>query len=268
MPPLSRLKVVLFLLFFFAAPLQAETEIEVIPLKHRLATELIPVVQTLVGKEGSVTACDQKLIIKASSEDLDGIKKVLNQLDRKRQTLRIMVRQGVSRGQVGRQRDFISNEDAAGKSPPDMLRERGAYRLGNLENSITQSLQVLDGESALLIVGKEVPFTRELALLAGRHTGIAQKIDFREVTTGFWVRPCLRGEEILLEITPHMAFLEPLPEGVMDFQKLTTSVRVPLNEWYNLSNHLKNGDEVSRAILLWRTGRGSEERHIWVKVEK
>jgi hypothetical protein len=268
MAPLSRLSLVLFLLLFFAAPLQAETETEVIPVKHRLATELIPVVQTLVGEKGTVTACDQNLIIRATSQDLDAIKKVLSQLDKENQTLRIMVRQSVRCGEVGSQRVFASDGDAAGNSRSDILREGGAYRLGNLERSITQSLQVLDGESALVTVGKEIPFTRELALVAGRHTGIAQKIDLRKVTTGFWIRPRLQGEEILLEITTHMALLEPFSEGVKEVQKLTTSARVPLGEWYNLSNHLKNGDEISRAILLWRAGQGSEEHDVWVKIEK
>lgn len=181
-----------------------------------------------------------------------------------RDLLKLTVRQ-----QVGKKGIERGGERAVRGGAEDGRTEGGRERrLGNAGRSDEQFLHVLDGESALIAVGREIPFTREIGLLAGRHRALSRAVEYRQVGTGFRVRPRLQGEEVLLEIAPAMTALSSEGEDELDFHHLVTTVRIPLGQWYNLAGHLSRGDEVSRAVLTLRAGGEREERELWIKVER
>ena len=70
----------------------ADMRIEVVPLKHRLAQDVIPILEPLVDKGGTVTGMNDQVIIKSTPSNLRQLRKVLNTLDRAPRRLRISVR--------------------------------------------------------------------------------------------------------------------------------------------------------------------------------
>ena len=85
------------------------------------------------------------------------------------------------------------------------------------------------------------------------------------MTTGFAVRPRSIGNQIEVEITPRIAQLNK--SGFIDFEELTTVVRVMRGEWLNIGGIMSQKDEVSRAILSKQSSRQSQDNQLSILVE-
>ena len=72
--------------------LAAEPELRVIPLRHRLADEVVPVVRPLLAPGESVSGMDSRLIVRAAPRTFAQIERVLAEIDTPRRNLRISVR--------------------------------------------------------------------------------------------------------------------------------------------------------------------------------
>ncbi|OEU63538.1 MAG: hypothetical protein BA870_05260 [Desulfuromonadales bacterium C00003094] len=258
-----------------AWPCQAE--IKVLALKHVVAEEIVPMVRDVLEGQGKVSVWDNRLIINASVEDIATIEEVLQQIDLPPTMLRISVRQEKRQGQSGT-RAILSNPPApgmagAGVSEPTVAAP-GARLLGNTAEQTTQTLRLRDGSEGFILMGEKVPYVREMLLLARRYAGYGQTIEFQAVNTGFWVRPILERGYATLEIRPHLEGFQRSSSRMMgmpsavQLQELISTVRVPLGQWVDLGHHLREGDEVSRAILTWRTSNLRQERTVWVKVDR
>lgn len=236
----------------------AQDEVRVVELRHRDAADLLPPLREMLGDGVRASAFEGKLLLRGSGEALASAEDLVRALDVPRPVLRVSVHQDASRTGIVRRLGT-----AAGGPGPQSER-----RLSTSERRAQQSLQVLDGEKALIVVGREVPFTHDILAVAGRHVAVQREVVYREATTGFVVRPRLQGEEVLVEVTPHMTLFSGDREDALDFHRLATTVRIPLGEWYNLAAHLESGDEVSRSILTLRAGGGETDRSLWIRVER
>ncbi|HKK02131.1 MAG TPA: secretin N-terminal domain-containing protein [Desulfuromonadales bacterium] len=267
----------LVLFIFLPTPVRAQADsVEVIPIHHRSAAELLPVVRQMLGKTGTASAYDHQLVVKAPRKQLTAMEKLIEKLDIPRPLLRIDVWQGVADAGVseGASIDAHNDKDAvrfgteASAGGPGNPSGRFGYQIGNTQHGTEQVLHVLDGKQALITVGKEVPFTSAFAVMSGNKSGYAEQRTLRKVTTGFWVRPHLTGQDVELQIMPHLSSQEPGASDIVDSQHVATTVRVPLGRWYNLGGELRDSDPLSRAIVQWQAGAGAEERSIWIKVER
>lgn len=268
----------LLLLLVTAWPCQAE--IKVMAVKHVAAEEILPVVRDVLEGQGKVSVWDNRLIINASPEEIATIEEVLQQIDLPPTMLRISVRQKERKGQAGN-RAVLSSPPVTGMASPSVpaspigaMTSPGARRFGNTAEQTTQTLRIRDGSKGFILMGEMVPYVREMLLLARRYAGYGQTVEFQAVNTGFWVRPILERGYATLEIRPHLegfqrssARMMGMPSPVK-LQELISTVRVPLGKWVDLGHHLREGDEVSRAILTWRTSNLHQEQTIWIKVDR
>ena len=88
------LQALLLLTALLQVPAYAQnTVIEVVPLKHRTAEQVIPVLKPLVDPEGSISGFQNQLIIRAPPAGLAHLKQVLATLDTMPRRLMITVRQ-------------------------------------------------------------------------------------------------------------------------------------------------------------------------------
>lgn len=260
----------------------AATEVRVFTLVHQSAEELEPVVAQTLGDDGKVTAFRNQLIVRGSAADLKAVATLLRELDQRRESLTISVRQqnssvstgthlGVAaEGRVG-DADYEAGRVTRGTSRPatgGAVELQAQRTLGNAQSSVEQFLHVLDGDRAFIVVGKKVPFTSDLAVASGKHNAYARSVRYLEVNTGFWVKPTIRGEEVEMEISPRLADATAADPPVIEFQELTTRVRVPVGSWFDLGATMSTGDEVSGAILSHTLQTGSEHRQILIKVDR
>ncbi len=78
----------------FGAGLAQAQDLQIIQLKHRLAADLLPVVQPLVESGGSITGTDNVLLVCPSARNLEQIRQAVAALDRAPRQLLISVGQG------------------------------------------------------------------------------------------------------------------------------------------------------------------------------
>lgn len=243
-------------------------EVKVLELRHRPASEIAATLEPLLGRESSVSAYGGKLILKGSAKELAEIEQLVRKLDIQRTTLRLSVRQNAGNLSSGQQ-DALGGRILTGPGAETELAARFERTLGTGAQTSEQFLLVLDGEEGYIAVGREVPYTSELAVLAGRHLAMAQRTEFRQVSTGFRVRPQLLAEAVQLELTPHMASLDRQQQGgELTFSTLTSKVVIPFGQWFDLAGHLESRDELSRAILARNLGSGRVHSQVHIKVDR
>lgn len=266
--------VVLTIVLGTSSAFAAETDVKIIYVKHRPASEIATVVREVLGDAGKVVAFEDRLIVRAPSAELKKARKLISQLDVAKAMLQVSVRQNAQQatadGSGGLTLSSQASHAAKHYGAIPSFRSKGKYSrsIGNAEKQSEQFVKVLEGEAAFITTGRRIPFSQFKAFAAGDHVEVLEAVNFYEVTTGFWVSPQLQGEEVVLTITPHLSEPTAGVEGGIDFQELSTRVRVPLGEWVDLAGSLQNANEVSRAILTLRAGGKTERRQVLVKIDK
>lgn len=249
----------------------AAPQLKIITLQHRFAEDLLSVIQPLAGPSGTVSGFNNQLIINAEPSAMADIEAALQSLDVQRRNWRITLsnrasntrsetQTGVS-GEIGRD-VRVSVPDSRGQT------RRGVnVALNERTQSWTQSgsmeLQTMDGETAYLRIGKQIPYTETWIEMTRRHVRVVQDIHWRDVTTGFIVRPRLIGTQVDLEITPRLSALDN--DGNIDFTELATHIRITPGEWIDLGGMLSSHDEVSHAIL--HKGDGSQQSSMQLRIK-
>ena len=275
------------LLLAFAALLALSAagadEARVIQLKHRPASEVIPLIRPLLGPDDVLNGMDFRLIIRASEKNLKEVERILAQVDVARQRLRITVEQ-VSAGDRATVSQSVTGQVRIGDQarvtlpakPPqqgglvvqkDGLRYTANRRTTTASNANTQTVMTMDGQRAWIRIGQSVPHVRKILALSRRQLVLIQDIEFQDVMTGFDVLPRVHGDRVLVEITPRLSSLRNPATGLADFQELSTTVETKLGEWLDLGEILENRGEVHRAILESATTTSGERRTVRLKIE-
>jgi hypothetical protein len=259
----------------------ALAEPRIFHLQNRPAADIVETVRTVLGSDAKVVAADDRLFVNATPSELAAVTELLGVLDRPPAMLRISVAQNhdVSAGevQIGTSGSVSIGSSTVVIGRPDTpLRERryddrDHLRIGASSSQhqeyrrAEQFVVTLEGHPARISVGRRIPFAERWLVLAHRHAHVVETIRYESVDTGFEVQPDLLGAQVQLHIYPFMAFQNPQQPCEIQFQELTTTVRIPLGEWYDLGGTMAGRDEVSREIL--GSGNDGEGRGGFVRIK-
>lgn len=285
---------------------QAETEFKIISLKHRNANDVMPALEPFMQAGELLTGSDYNLFVRANPETFAIITRMLPSLDVARQNLTITITISNSDVSNNTQSEIgISGRQRAGgveinlprntvtqSNGQTITRQSSGIRVGteyglgveaNQRNNIQtqrsqQFVNVQDGAQSFIKVGKIVPFTQRWVIITQRYITRQNVTDFREITTGFAVRPRVVGEnttsnQIELEITPRIYNLnEPVSQGrnqfgTIDFQELSTVVRVNRGEWLDLGGFMQSRDAISREIVSNVQNNINQSTKVMIKVD-
>jgi type II secretory pathway component GspD/PulD (secretin) len=269
-----RSSLLLLILLCVGHAAQATTQFKMITLQYRFAQDVLPIVESMVGPEGKVSALDNHLMITATPEQLTAIEQVLAKLDVARKTMRITVSHDdmldSDSAAVGARAQGRVGDVTVGVGAPRPSRGNGVdvgVDQRNSRYSVTgsQFVSVTEGEQAFIRVGQSVPYTQQWISITQRHTHIQQGTQFQDITTGFAVRPRAIGQEVELQIMPRIA--RPGAGGIVDFQELQTTVRVAPGTWFDLGGTMEARDEVSRTILNQRSSSGVRSQKLMIRVD-
>lgn len=280
--------IVMLLLSIVATVVLADYPLKIIPLKHRSAEELIPVIRPMLGAGENVGGMQYQLFVRASDKGLRDIELLLGELDKARKNLRITLQQDVARsgnatsqgvsgeGRVGDVRVIASSRGESGGrgglviggAEEDSLRYKITRSTGSSQDNNSQFISVLEGAPAFIRVGQSLPYVQRFLVFAGNRVAYGQDTRFLNVTTGFDVLPRLNGDQVELEIAPRLSFAGN--GGIQDvrFQELQTTVSARLGEWVDLGGMTSGRDEVSRAIFETASTQSGERRTVRLKVEE
>jgi type II secretory pathway component GspD/PulD (secretin) len=245
--------------YLIAGPVLAQS-LEVIDLRYRTAAEVIPVLQPLLEQGGALTGQDYKLFVRASAANVRQLRAALTQIDRKPNQLLVSVRRSTQQEmerEAAQVSGTVSNRgsDVSVRATDSDARDR---RDG------VATVQVIEGSSAFISSGSDVPIVTAFAAGGGRRPWVAATTAYRNVRSGFVVTPRVNGQTVVLDIEQQD---ERLVNGNVQSQHLTTQVSGTLGEWIQLGGISESASTQQRGILSRQYSTQSDERSIWVQVK-
>ena len=198
-----------------AASCSAMADTEVVSLSNRTSADLLPVAQNFIGKDGTVSAYDNQLIVNASADKIDGLRTLLAQLDTPARRLLITVDTNEN------------NQQNSGDSQTRIISYGTASRDGGV-----QQIQASEGVPALIQVGQSVPLTTTQQDSYGR---LQNQTQYRNVTQGFYVTASVTGDTVHLAISTNRDRMSQERPDVVNVQSTDTTVSGRLGEWIPLA---------------------------------
>lgn len=258
------------LLMMLAQSAYAQTELRIFTLQHHFAKDLYSVITPLVGQDGTVTGTNNQLIVRATPAQLAEIEAVIAAFDVPRVNRKITVASNRNQNTTYNNTELSGNVNIGNVTIGNRQREHGARidvtrQQNQSKQNSQQFIQVVDGQRAFIQVGQLVPFTQDWLLMTKRYAQLTRTIDWVEVSTGFAVRPRTIGNQVEIEITPRIAMLNS--QESIDFETLTTIVRVSLGEWVNIGQTMQQRDELSRKILGSQSGSFEDKSNLSIRVD-
>lgn len=250
--------------FFFAwaQALAADLILEVIALRYRTVEQVLPVVQPLVPKPGTVSGMQNRLIVRTTASNLAEIRRVLEAIDREPRRLLITVRQDAdaSLGAAGAR--------LSGDRPS--VHVHGTRALENDRSS--QQLQVLEGNEAFIQVGRSVPVpVHRIVREAVGGRVIERRVDaieYRDILSGFHVRPRVSGDLVTVEVAPQRDTPAHLGPGSMNVQRASTTVSGRLGEWIELGGVVSGRARESSGTVYRTDAAATETRQILIRIDE
>lgn len=267
------------------------TVLEVIPLRYRTAQEVIPIIQPMLAREGSVSGLQGQLIVQTTPANLEEIRRILASVDTVPRQLVITVRQdadtdrsrntaevsGSVGGEHGRVTIPPASRDPRGgnvvlRDGDDRVRVHVAEGrdLGTDRN--TQTVRVMEGREAFVRVGQSVPVrerqVRRVVVSGQVVEQVVEGTQYRDVTTGFYVLPRIAGERVTLDVRPQRESLSDQIRGGVNVQSVVTTVSGRLGEWMDIGG-ISQDASGQQTVRFGRTVTSSRDnRRVLVKVEE
>lgn len=285
---IGRLTLVFTLLACGTAAAQTAV-LEVIPLNYRTVEQVIPIIEPMLAPGGSISGMRGQLIVRTTPANLEEIRRILASVDTMPRRLLITVRQDADSdssrraaeisGSVGSDHARVvvpGSGDRGGnvvlRDGDDRLQARVFDSRRAESDRNTQTVQVLEGNTAFIRTGQSVPVpSRQVVRTVVNGRVVEQVVDsteYRDVTTGFHVLPRVHGDRVTLDINPQRDTLNRQIPGAVNVQGMATMVSGRLGEWIEIGG--LGQERSSRQATLSGRGAGSvaESRRVLVRVEE
>ena len=268
---LSRLIAVLA---FVLAGAAAADEVEVIPLQHRTAEQLIPTLRPLVAPGGAVTGIQSSLVVRSTRANIEEIKRVVAALDKAPRRLLISVRQDAGgtaeRRSISAGGTVTGNHGSVSVGPGapagSGVNARVLDSSRTAEGRIVQQVQALEGSPAYISVGSSQPVPIRSTTVGPGGTVVSQGVVYQDASSGFSVIPRLSGDRVTLEINPRLESANR--QGGVSSRQIVTSASGRLGEWIELGGVSQTSSRDSRGILSRDTATRESSGSVWVKVDE
>ena len=238
--------------------LAQQTVLEVIPLRYRAAAEVIPVIQPLLPREGSVSGFQGQLVVRTTPANLEEIKRILASLDTAPRQLVITVRQDVdsARSRSAAEISGSVGGDHGRVTVPGSRDTRG----GNVvlrEGDDHVRLQAFEGSSSQSDRG-----TQSVRVLEGRE------VFLRDAASGIYVRPRITGDRVTVDVSAQRESLSAQPHRGVNVQGVVTTVSGRLGEWIEIGGVGSETSARQSALLEGRTTAARDNRRVLIKIEE
>jgi hypothetical protein len=262
-----------------------QTVLEVIDLHYRSADQIVPMLQPLLAPGGTISALQNRLIVRTTPENLADLRKVLDAVDSRPKRLVISVRQEVTQtglaseaevsGSIGTGRARVT-VPGSGSTRGGSVEIRSGDNVARAQASTSQSattdrgvqtVQVLDGNEAFISIGQSIPVRSRSVISTTQGTQISESVAYRDAESGFRVRPRVNGDRVVLEI--HARHDVPARPGsqILNVQGIETVVTGHLGEWIEIGAADQKRMRSDRATLSRRSEDAGDGRMLFLKVD-
>ena len=249
-------------------------EVEVIKVQYRRAAELVPIVETLLSDEGTVTVSERtnSLVVVGTPQAIERVHAYLERFDQPVEQVRIRVRfdsTGADEEQTVASRSRYSTNDlsvSTGGRKRDGTDISVADRERRQRSTSESFVVAMSGSPAFIITGKEIPyqsgspFYRRYAPGGGTTT-------WHSVESGFEVTPTVVGDNVHLKIVPRLAY-DDREDAVIRFFAAQTEVTAPLGQWVEIGGVDQQQNEIFNEIISQRRSGEAAATSMYLMVEK
>jgi len=218
-----------------------------VPLSNRTSADLLPVAQNFIGKDGTVSAYGNQLIVNAEPDKIQGLRALLSQLDTPSKRLLITVDTNEN------------NQQSNGNNQTQVI----TYSTDSRDGGI-QQIQASEGVPALIQVGQSVPLTTTQPDAYGRPQNQTQ---YRNVTQGFYVTASVTGETVHLSISTNRDRMSQERPDVVNVQSTDTTVSGRLGEWITLAGINRQTQAEKTTTTRSYSTQGRDDLTLRVKVD-
>ena len=264
-------------------------EMKVVQLQHRSADEVLPLIRPLLSDGEVASGMGDQLILSTSPEKLAQIKQILASFDRAPRRLRISVMQDVDQATLARMRE-VSGRVRLGNSARldvpgsgnqnglnvqlqqggDTLNARIEDRDSQNKDHKTQKVSVLEGGRAYIRVGQTVPIPQRQIIQHPWGTEVVEQTQYQDVSSGFYVSPRIRGDNVTLDISTQNDSLGNMQGNypVQNVQRSATTVSGRLGEWMEMGGVSQHQESRNDSLSSRSSSSTDDNRNIFIKVEE
>lgn len=264
--------------------------LEVIPLKHRTADDIIQILRPLVQPGGTITGMNNQLVVKTTPANLEQIKAVLAKLDNSPRRLLIRVKQGIlantkqqeqslsgniasgdvsvgvdDTGTGSREGLVISGSDDQGNN----IRYRGNETRSQSNEGNTFMVNATEGYPAYISIGQSIPVSSRTSYVTpGGSVAVNDSTEYINADSGFYVLPRLNGNRVTLLIAPRLTKVGPGRAPILDVQDVETTVTGRLGEWLDIGGLEQQSSSSGQGIASNSRQSDSQSRSVLIKVDE
>ena len=274
------MRILVALLLLLQATAIAASELDVIELRNRPAEEIIPLIKPMLNPGESISGQGFQLILKADSARQDRIRALVNKLDRAAAQLMISVFQGSERDlqalgidagiryQDGDTTIQIGKGSTTTKGHGIQATGKAIGTRTRMQDNPVHSLRITEGTTGYIETGKSIPYFSGNVYQQNNRQIVESSIAYKDVTSGFYVRPRVNGDRVILDISPHRDSLDASASGAINTRSAATTISGRLGEWIPLGG---TTSQIKRSSTQTGKHYSTQDRYsesIWIKAER
>ena len=268
----NRISITLLLLLLVQT-VQAGMVVDSVRLHHKSSSDIIPLVKPFLVKDATISGDESMVFIKTTPTNMKEVKELISGFDTPVHQLEISLSYN---SEVLKENnikiDKKSMSESAGtkaniriyKPGEDQNKDQYYTTKGRQVESDLYTLQVLEDKWATIKTGQAVPQVKRRRNADGTVT---ESIEYRQVNSGFHIKPKLKGDKVILDVSAFGESDSPQGGGRFKNYQTTSTLQTQVGYWTTLS--AITGEPVyDKKNKHYSTGnRASTHRSIYLKVD-
>lgn len=260
--------------------------ITTIQLSNRPAEEIIPIVKPMLGADEVITGQGFKIFLRSSPATLAQIEALIDTLDTAAKTLQISVFQGDTRGlseldiggyiQIESDRANVDigtrkNKTGEGSASITYSTANGSANINGtrtrmrLEDNPIHQIRVTAGTEAYIETGEQIPYFSGTNWIAPKTAGGG--IEYKNVTSGFYVLPRVHGDNVTLQISPFKNSQNNARGGSIETQSASTTITGRVGEWLLIGGATEQLKRAQSGTGSYSSTQSRKNQSIWIKAD-
>jgi type II secretory pathway component GspD/PulD (secretin) len=276
---------IVFGLVVLVSAVRADT-FSTLQLQNRPAEEVIPIIKPMLGADDAITGEGFKIFLRSSPETLALVRNMIDVLDTPAKILQVSVFQGSERelGELAVDaRIQIESGDAsvdigsgaAGNDDPGgsitysttngSASINGVRTQKSLRDNPIHQVRVTEGTEAYIETGERIPYFYGAARIG--PGAVAGGVEYKNATTGFYVLPRVRGNSVVLDISPYKSLPSNTGRDNVDTLSAGTTITGRVGQWLLVGGITEQLARTQSATGTTVRTHGGDSTGIWVRAD-